>query len=440
MDADIAGADRVVEEKAARPGARRGTSARLTAVQFRNARAEGRYPDGDRLWLVVRKNGRREWLFRYTAPGGRKRDMSLGNADVVGLVEARNAAAAARALLAGEPPVDPLEVRQAREAAARQAEAARKAKKSSDERTLARAARTYHESIEAQFRNAKHRSQWINSLEQHVPADLWKKPLAEVTPGELIDAMADLERKVPETGRRIRQRINAVLDHAVVREWLPRNPMQGVAREVRKVVGRRKAGHFAALPYVEAPAFFQALGEQHGTAARALELLVLTASRTGEVLGARWDEFDLDTGVWVVPGERMKGGEPHTVFLPERAVDIVRSLPVLEASPYVFPSPMKPEIALSNMAMLTVLTRMKVRDRTTVHGLRSTFSTWANEATQTKPDVIEAVLAHKEADRVRAAYNRATFDADRKALLAAWARFLSTKAAGANVIQIRAAG
>ena len=202
-----------------RSGPCRGTSAWLTAIQVRNARATGRYPDGDRLWLVVRPNGRREWLFRYTAPGGRKRDMSLGNADIVGLVEARTTAAAARGLLSGEPPVDPLEIRQAREGARRRAEVARKARRVSNDRTLARAARTYHESIEAQFRNAKHRAQWINSLEQHVPAALWKKPLAEVGPGELIDAMAALERTVPETGRRVRQRINAVLDHAVVREW-----------------------------------------------------------------------------------------------------------------------------------------------------------------------------------------------------------------------------
>lgn len=364
--------------------------------------------------------------------------MSFGNADVIGLVEARAAAANARALLASDPPVDPLEVRQEREQAARVAERQRRASKTVDARTLARCARTYHESIEGQFRNGKHRAQWINSLEQHVPVALWTKPLAAIGPGDLIDAMSELERTVPETGRRIRQRINAVLEHAVVREWIPKNPMTGVTREVRKAVGKRKAGHFASLPYAEAPAFVTALRAQEGLAAKALELLMLTAARTTEVLEARREEFDLDAGVWVVPGERMKGGEAHTVFLSKRAVDLIRAVPIVEDSPLLFPSPMKPEKSLSNMAMLTVLKRMKMNDRTTVHGLRSTFSTWANETTQVKSDVIEAVLAHREADRVRAAYNRATFDADRRALLAAWERFLDSAAAGANVVTISA--
>jgi len=327
-----------VAPEARKPGPRRGTSAWLTAVEVRNAREPGRYPDGDRLWLVVRPNGRRDWFFRYTAPGGRKRDMSLGNADVVGLAEARTAAAAARALLAAEPPVDPLEVRQDREQAAREAERQRRLRKTVDARPLARAARAHHESIEAQFRNAKHRSQWIHSLEQHVPVTLWNKPIAEIGPGELIDAMAEPERKVPETGRRIRQRINAVLDHAVVREWLPRNPMQGVAREVRKAVGRRKAGHFAALPYNEAAAFMSALRDQDGLAARVLELLMLTAARTTEVLEARRSEFDLDAALWVVPAERMKGGEAHTVFLSERTVTLSAMQTVFKASSLLSPN------------------------------------------------------------------------------------------------------
>ncbi len=365
--------------------------------------------------------------------------MSLGNADVVRLAEARTAAGAARALLAAAPPVDPLELRLAREQAARQAERDRRARRASDSRTLARAARAYHESIEAQFGNDKHRAQWINSMEQHVPAELWGKPIAEIAASELIDAMSALERRVPETGRRIRQRISAVLDDAVVRGWMGKNPMTGVARAVRKIVGKRRLGHFSALPYAEAPAFVQALRDQQGTAARALELLVLTAARTSEVLGAKWSEFDLDAGIWTVPGIRMKGGEPHTVYLPDGAVEIVRALPVLEDSLFLFPSPTKPDMPLSNMAMLTVLDRMSMRERTTVHGLRSTFSTWANEATSFKPDVVEAVLAHREADRVRAAYNRATFDADRRKLLEAWAGFLCERPAS-NVVLISAAG
>jgi integrase len=416
---------------------KRGTARLLTAVEVDAARAPGRYRDGDRLWLVVRHDGEREWLFRYTSPAGRKRDMGLGSADIVTLSAARTAAGRARALLAGDPPVDPLDARRAARSSRVQAERDRRARKATDNRTLARAARAYHESIEAQFRNPKHRQQWINSLEQHVPPELWHRPIADIGASELVDAMAALERRVPETGRRIRQRINAVLDNAVVRGWLDRNPMAGVTREVRRMVGKRKTGQFAALPYAEVSAFVQALRGQAGTAARALELLVLTAARTSEVLGAQWSEFDLDAGTWVVPAERMKADEAHTVFLSAAAVALVRALPVIDDSAYLFPSPMKPAQPLSNMAMLAVLDRMQMRDRTTVHGLRSTFSTWANESTSFKPDVIEAVLAHKEGDRVRAAYNRATFDDDRRKLLAAWAGYLASTSTS-NVVPIKA--
>jgi integrase len=385
----------------------------------------------------VRHDGEREWLFRHTSPAGRKRDMGLGSADIVTRSAARIDAGRARALLAGDPPVDPLDARREAWAARVQAERARRARKATDNRTLARVARSYHESIEAQFRNAKHRAQWTNSPEQHVPAELWHRPIADIGASALVDAMATLERAMPETGKRVRQRVNAVLDNAVVRGWLHANPMTGVTREVRRMVGKHRAGQFAALPHLDAPAFVQALREQVGIAARALELLVLTAARTGEVLGAQWSEFALDAGTWTVPGERIKGGEAHTVFLPDAALALVRALPVVDDSPYLFPSPMKPAQPLSNMAMLVLLDRMKMRDRTTGHGLRSTLSTWANETTRFKPDVIEAVLAHKEADRVRAAYNRATFDDDRRRLLAAWAGYVSTNPAS-NVVQIKA--
>jgi integrase len=175
-----------------------------------------------------------------------------------------------------------------------------------------------------------------------------------------------------------------------------------------------------------------------GTAARCLEFVLLTAARTDEAIGATWAEFDLTREQWLVPGDRMKAGEDHLVPLAPRAAAIVREQVALSCGASVlFPSPMQPDKGLSNMALLAVLDRMGMRDATTVHGLRSTFSTWANETAAARPDVIEACLAHREADRVRAAYNRASFAQDRRALLLAWAVYLD--APSAQVLTLKAA-
>jgi integrase len=179
------------------------------------------------------------------------------------------------------------------------------------------------------------------------------------------------------------------------------------------------------------------LREQKGIAARALEFAVLTAARTGEVIGATWAELDLDAGLWTVPGSRMKGGEQHVVYLSQRAVEIVKAAKDYGGETHVFPSPTDKAAALSNMAMLTLLRRMDADKRTTVHGLcRASFSTWANETGAARGEVIEACLAHREGDRVRAAYNRAQFAAERRALLAVWADFCAGEAAASNVVEL----
>jgi len=200
-----------------------------------------------------------------------------------------------------------------------------------------------------------------------------------------------------------------------------------LARLVRNKVSEaprgRKEGHYAALPFAQVPAFVQALREQPGSAARALEFALLTAARTGEVRGAVWEEFDVQAGRWRAPPERMKGGEEHLVFLSPRALAILEQMKRLDGI-YVFPSPLDPKRSLSSMSMLQVLKRMGYQKRTTVHGVcRASFSTWANDTDAARPDVIEACLAHRETDLVRAAYNRAAFHAEREALLRAWADF-----------------
>jgi len=209
---------------------------------------------------------------------------------------------------------------------------------------------------------------------------------------------------------------------------------------MREAQDARQRGELAALPYREAPAFLGRLREAEGIAACCLEFAVLTAARTGEVLGATWGEIDMDAALWTVPAARMKAKEAHTVALPPRAVEILRSLATLKLdAAIVFPSPMLNGKPLSNMAMLTLQGRMGMRDSTTVHGLcRATFSTWANETGAAWPDVNEACLAREESNKVRASYNRAQFHAERRALLEAWVEYLS-KPPASNVVLIKAA-
>lgn len=397
--------------------------------------ALGRHADGDRLYLTVREGRVPSWLFRYTAPSGKKRDMGLGEATTVGLAAARRLADEAREMLSRG--VDPLDARDNAQAEARAQAATVRAMKAAVDATLARVARAYHERIEAGFRNPKHRAQWINSLEQHVPADLWKKPVADIEAHELLDFLTELQDKVPETAKRVRQRLEAVFDDAVVRKLVSGNPAMAVRRHLRAPKSRT---HFAALDWREVPAFVKRLQELPGASARALEFGILTAARTSEILGATWGEIDMEARTWIVPASRMKRGEEHHVHLSERAIAILKGQSGWHAS-IVFPSVAKENSPMSGMAMLTLLRRLGVADQTTVHGLcRSTFSTWANER-GFRPDVIEASLAHREADRVRAAYNKAQFLAERVELLDAWANFV-TGTAGATtstVVSLRGA-
>jgi integrase len=437
--------------------ARKRTESTLNKLQPRAVwKAEaGKYGDGGGLWLIV-KGDSASWVFRYTSLAGARRDMGLGVAQRGSLaqagetlVKAREQARKARDLLAAG--ADPLDERErAKEAArleliARDEEARQVAAQDEDRRriqhwTLARCARDYHERVIEPSRTGKHSAQWISSLENHVPAGLWHAPIVEVTAPALLAALLAVkphERarrhqgdRVPETLRRIRQRLEAVFEDAAFHGRATVNPAAALRRKLREAMPARQVrGGFKALAYGEAPALLQRLAEAEGTAARALEFAALTVARTAEVLGARWSEFDVDSGVWTVPAERTKTKEAHVVFLPLRAVRILRAQLGQDES-LVFPSPVRGADGaarpLSNMAMLVTLGRLGVRDRTTVHGLcRATFSTWANETAAARPDVIEACLAHCESNKVRAAYMRAKFNDERRELLAKWAAFLA---------------
>lgn len=397
------------------------------------------HADNRGLMLSVSPTAK-SWVLRLYL-GGKERRVGLGTYPELGLKEARAKAESERVQTRkdGQTKADRgRSDRSARAAAAEQA----KADRDRVHWTLARCARDYHERVVEPTRTAKHAAQWISSLENHVPAALWHRAVADITAPELLAALLDVkphERArnlsqgdhVQETVQRIRQRLDAVFEDAGFHGRCTSNPAAAIRRKLREATPSRQRGEFKALPYAEASTLVAQLRHADGTAARCLEFAMLTAARTSEAIGAAWAEIDLQAATWVIPKERMKANEPHLVPLSPRAVEILRAQLGQDAQ-LVFPSPMtldredgdrKP---LSNMALLTLLGRMDYRHRTTVHGLcRATLSTWANETGAARPDVIEACLAHEESNRVRAAYNRAKFNEERRALLMAWADYLA---------------
>jgi len=413
---------------------------------------DGDHTDGGGLLLRVRGESA-SWVLRFTSPGGRRREMGLGvarrsNSAQTGdsLTTARKLAHEARDLL--QRGGDPIEERDDRRGEVRQAEAMKKAEKSRERQTLARVAREYHERVIEPTRTTKHAAQWIASLENHMPAALWHAPIDSIAPPALLAALANVKPhkdarnltgdKVPETLSRIRQRLDAVFEDAIFHKRCTSNPAAAIRRKMREGQDKRQRGQLKALPYREAPAFMLRLRQAEGTAARCLELAVLTAARTSEVLLAAWPEFDLDAATWVCPAERMKAKEAHTVHLSQRAIEVLKGQQGQHLV-LVFPTPRATGKPMSNMAMLTVLDRMGMRDRTTVHGVcRATFSTWANETGAARPDVIEACLAHEESNRVRAAYNRSVFTRERAALMLSWSDYLA-KLPTSNALPLKAA-
>jgi integrase len=380
-------------------------------------------------------------VFRYTSATGKRREMGLGacvrhNARAAGesLSLARELAAKQRILLAADPPLDPIDERNRTRGARREAERQRKTEKNQERATLARVARAYHERrIEPRIRS-KLSADWINSLENHVPAALWHKPITDITRAELLEFLRDIQNRMADTAQRVRRRLDEVFDEAIEQGTVGLNPVADLRAKLRRENNPPRCIPRSALDYREVAAFVRDVRAQPGIAASCLEFTILTAARTGESVGAKWSEFDLDAALWTVPAERMKAGEPHTVHLSERARAILSEMKML-GSPFVFPTVSDQGRPLSNMAMLALLKRMNRTD-ITVHGFRATFSTWANETGAARPDVIEACLAHREVDKIRAAYNRAQFVTDRRKLLDAWAAYLDGRGAVDNVIEL----
>jgi integrase len=255
----------------------------------------------------------------------------------------------------------------------------------------------------------------------------------------VLKALEQIWTTKPETASRVRGRIEAVLDWAKVREYRDgENPARWRGHLDKLLPARRKVRkveHHAALPYAELPAFMAALRQRDGTAARALEFAILTAARTGEVIGARWSEIDLQARTWTIPDSRMKAGREHRVPLSDRAIEIIHGLPRESANGFVFAGAREKQ-ALSNMALLMTLRRMG-RDDLTTHGFRSTFRDWAAERTGYPNEVVEMALAHAVSNAVEAAYRRGDLFDKRRHLMADWMAFCAEPLKSGDAIPYR---
>lgn len=402
---------------------------KLAAVTLPKLKS-GMHSDGGGLYLQVTENGARTWIFRFML-NRRAREMGLGPLHTINLAEARERARECRKLrLDG---IDPIEARNGKKAEARLAAATAM--------TFRECAEAYIAAHKAGWKNPKHAAQWPATLGTYVYPVFGSLPVAAVDTGLVTKALEPIWTAKPETASRVRGRIESVLDWAKARGYRDgENParwkghLENLLAEKSKV---QRVKHHAALPYGEMGAFMASLRSQGGIGARALEFLILTAARTGEVIGARWDEFDLAQKVWIVPAERMKAGKEHRVPLSAAALAIVEAMQEARESAFVFPGGKKGQ-PLSNMAMLKLLKRMGC-DNLTAHGFRSTFRDWAAESTGFPSEVVEMALAHTVADKVEAAYRRGDLFLKRRQLMDAWATYCDAEVGAGNVVRLHAA-
>lgn len=403
---------------------------RLNALTVSRIKRPGLYPDGAGLYLQVTGRGAKSWIYRYKLHG-RARYMGLGSYPAVSLADARGKAAEARRLqLAG---VDPIQ--------ARKQERDRARLESARALTFKDAAQQYIAAHEAGWRNAKHAAQWRSTLENYAYPVLGSLPVHAVDVALVMRVLEPVWKAKTETASRLRGRIEAVLDWAAARGYRQGENPARWRGHLDKLLPRRskvqRTVHHPALPYAEIGVFTDRLRQEEGIAAKALEFLILTAARTGEVIGARLREFDLKRAVWTIPPERVKAGREHRVPLSVPALAIVKEMARTADGPEAFLFPGRGDgQSLSNMAMLKLLQRLG-RGDLTAHGFRSTFRDWAAERTNYPREVAEMALGHAVGDKVEAAYRRGDLFEKRRRLMEEWSKFCGTKATAGKVVKLR---
>ena len=414
----------------------------LTPLQVKNAKP-GRHADGEGLHLLVKRSGAKSWVYRFML-NGKARDVGLsrcpeavallqktGSNDLT-LAQARDVASIYRMKV--KLGIDPLTERENAEKAAASARQAEKAAAV----TFKAMAEQFLSMNEANWRNAKHRQQWRNTLKTYAYPIIGNMRVGDIETPHVLQILEPIWTTKTETAGRLRGRIEAILDAAKVREYRSgENPARWRGHLANLLPSRPKLsrGHHKALPYDEVPALLSALRSHRAVSALALEFTILTAARSGEVLGASWEEIDFKKRAWTIPAHRMKAGREHRVPLSDQAIHILRLAQKLGKT-HVFPG--QRGGAMSSMAMLMLLRRMQ--PGITVHGFRSSFRDWAAECTGYSHEVCEMALAHTIDNKAEAAYRRGDLFEKRRRLMDDWANYCDEgQATQAHVIPIRKA-
>jgi len=405
---------------------------KLTARTVATITKPGLVADGGGLYLHVSASGAKSWIFRWSRDH-KSHDMGLGTAgdDDVTLAEARELATDARRRV--REGGDPIEDRRAKRT--------QKMLEAATGMTFRQCAEAYIKAYEAGWKNPKHAAQWPASLGSYAFPIFGSLPIQAVDVGLVMKALEPIWTTKPETASRVRGRIEAVIDWATARGYRQgenparwRGHLENLLPKKSRVA---RVEHYPAWAYPEIGRFITELRQQEGIAARALEFTILTAARTGEVIGATWSEMNVAERLWVVPADRMKARREHRVPLSEPAVAILAALRDLRQSEFVFPG-QRIGRPLSNMAMLQLLRRMG-RDDLTVHGFRAGFTDWAAEHTNFPDEVRQMALAHVVSDKVEAAYRRGDLFAKRRQLAETWARYCTVPLATGEVVALAAA-
>ena len=395
--------------------------------------ADGKQP-GLNLQVTASASGyARSWVFRYTSPTtGKRRELGLGPLSSVGLAKARE-----KAREVGDEVTEGIDPKDARDAAKAQNVAWRK-RMTFEEATAQCIATKQHE-----WKNAKHRHQWAATLKTYAYPSLGKLPVDQITMEQVLGVLEPIWTTKTETASRVRQRIESVMDWAKARKLVtgdnPASLKGGLGQLLPKASKIAKVKHQPALPYQEVHAFVQALHVKRGISPKAFEFLILTAARSGEVLGAKWDEIDLVAKVWTIPAERMKAGREHRIPLSARAVTIITEMLKGKQCDFVFPDPTGKK-GMSNGALLAVIKGMPDFAAYVPHGFRSTFRDWAAETTSFANETLELALAHTIKDKAEAAYRRQDQLEKRFKLMEQWAGYLERQPKAATVIAIGRTG
>jgi len=388
---------------------------RLSDREVRNATKPAN--DGGNLWIYPNGNAR-AWSFRYMIQG-KARQMGLGAYPDVTLAQARKAAEKYREVLKSGR--DPIEHRDAEEAA----------KNATVEAvpTFTQAAAAFIRAHRRGWANSKHARQWVSTLKCYARPVLGSLPVDQIGTEDVLKVLTPIWTTKTETAKRVQGRVENILDFAAARKWRDQSNPARWRGHLDKLLPKpsrvAKVTHHPAMPYAELPAFMAELASMTSVSSLALRLLILTATRTGEVLGAQWSEIDLEAGIWAIPPERMKAKREHRVPLSAAALEVLRALPRIEGSPYLFPGARHGR-PLSNMALLQLMRGIGYgvggdRGAYVPHGFRSSFRDWSGEVSSFPRDVCEMALAHVIESKVEAAYRRGDLFEKRRAMMEAWA-------------------